>query len=170
MTHRLLAPVILAAAAFVLSGCVVLPPFGGGPGSTPIPGETLIPVDPDACDSGTLRLDQPGEYRIGDCDELEIAGQGIEVIAGELGTVTLRGDSIELAASLIASLSIEGQENEVDATAIGSVDIRGDRNEVDSSGDVGAVTIAGNHNEVSYAGQVGAVDDSGDRNEVQQDR
>src|SRR5690349_15202680 len=105
MNRRLLAPVLLVPAAFALTGCVILPPVGGvGPAPTPIPGETLIPADPSACDGGTLRLDQPGEYRIGDCDELEIVGQDVEVIAGELGTVTIRGDRIELDATSIGSL------------------------------------------------------------------
>lgn len=172
MNRRLTAPIVIVATAFALSGCVIFPPVGGGgvPAPTPIPGETLIPVDPNACDGGTLRLDRPGEYRIGDCDELELSGTDIEVIAGELGTVTIRGDRNELAAGSIGALDIEGQENEVDATSIGSVGIRGDRNDVDSSGDIGAVTVAGNDNEVNYAGQVGAVDDRGDRNEIRLDR
>jgi hypothetical protein len=171
MNRRLAAPVILVAAAFALTGCVILPPVGGGGlAPEPIPGETLIPTDPDACDGGALRIDQPGQYRIGDCDELEIEGQDVEVIAGELGTVTIRGDRIELAAASIGSLDIGGQENEVDAASISSVQIAGDRNDVDSSGDIGAVTIGGNDNEVNYAGQVGTVDNRGDRNEVRQDR
>jgi len=170
MNRRLLAPVLLVSAAFALTGCVVLPPTGGGPAPTRIPRETLIPTDPDGCDGGTLRIDQPGEYRIDDCDELLIEGQNIEVIAGDLGTVTIRGDGNEVGAASTGGVSISGQENEVDAASIGSVEIAGDRNDVDSSGDIGAVTIGGNDNEVTYAGQVGAVDDRGDRNEVRQDR
>lgn len=171
MSRRLHAPIVLVATALVLTGCVILPPVpGGGSAPTPIPGETLIPTDPDACDGGTLRLDQPGEYRIGDCDELVIEGQRIEVIAGALGAVTIRGDDNELDAGTIGSLEIQGQQNEVDAASLGSVDISGDRNDVDSTGDIGAVTLVGNDNEVNYAGQAGTLDDRGDRNEVRRDR
>ena len=165
MKRRVVAPAVVLAAVFALSGCVILPP---GP-QPEIPGETLVPGDPVGCDDELL-VNQPGEHRVGDCEVLTIEGQGIEVIAGDVGALVIRGDDIEVDAGSIGSVEINGQENNVEAAAIGGVEIAGDRNEVESAGDVGSVTIGGNDNEVTFQESAGSIDDRGDRNEIHQDR
>ena len=159
---------VLVPLAFLLTGCV-FPPLPAIP-PIPIPGETLIPADPEACSDGTLEIDQPGEYRIGPCDELVVEGRDIEVIADEVGALIIRGDDVEVDTRAIDILKIEGQSNDVEAGDIGRIDIRGDDNDVDSSGDIESVTINGSSNEVEYAGNLGASDVNGDRNEVRQGR
>jgi hypothetical protein len=57
---------VLVPIAFLLSGCVFppmpgMPGFPGFPDDDPIPGETLIPDDPDACADGSLVINEPGE-------------------------------------------------------------------------------------------------------------
>jgi len=164
MFRRAAAIALLAGSALALSGCVMLPPV-----PAPDPGlpDATGPVGvTGTCDDGVLRVDQPGEYRIGDCDEVHISGRGIEVVAGDVGLITIRGDDNEVEAASVGSVDIEGQDNDVDAETVGAIEIAGDRNGVDSRRDVGAVTIRGNENEVEYGGNVGAVDDQGARNEV----
>ena len=56
-------------------------------------------------------LDQPGEYNIGECDELTIEGQNIEVIADEVGALTIRGNDIDVDAPSIGIVRIEGQSS-----------------------------------------------------------
>src|SRR5690606_28296130 len=103
--------------------------------------------DPLECDGGTLRIDRPGDYRLGDCDEVELNGTDIDLTAGDLGTLTIRGDDNEVDAATIGSVTIEGQDNEVDADGIGAVRIAGDDNDVDSRGDIGSILIEGNRND-----------------------
>lgn len=108
-----LAVALLAASALALSGCVILPP-GGTPGPGPDPQPAPGASGAATCDGGELHLDQPGEYRIGDCDELHIAGTGVEVVAGDVGLISIRGDANEVGyAGFVGSVDDRGARNEI---------------------------------------------------------
>lgn len=159
-----LGPLLAVPLVAMLAGCLPLPPLPGiAPERTPI-GATSVPVPTGDC----LVVDQPAVQLFGDCRELVVEGQGLDIDVGIVGTLVIRGDRNEVDAREIGSLTIEGQDNEVDVDRdLGTLEIRGDRNEVEVDGQIGTVRIAGNENEVDADRGIGAIDDEGDRNRIE---
>lgn len=166
---RLVASLIAAATATLLSGCItiVVPPGG----ATPVPSETLeIPLEPGPalssdCGGQPVVLDNTSLSYVltGDCPSVTVQGQDIEATVPDVATLTLAGDRLHVEATSVESLTIGGNDNVVGGTTFGSVQLNGDRNTVDASGEVGAVSVGGNDNTVAAA-SVGSIADSGARN------
>lgn len=170
--RRIIAPFALTAAAALLAGCVVMPELGGAGAASPAPTASPSAEAPQAgttatCDGGRLTINQPGDHVIGDCDELTLEGNGVDVKAGSIGTLIIRGTDIDVEAASIGSIEIAGQNNDVESRgSVGDVTMSGDDNDIEVIGDVGSVTINGNENDVDASGRIGAVTDNGNANDV----
>lgn len=170
--RRIIAPLALTAAAALLSGCVVMPDLGGVTASSPAPtatpsAEPTHGVTADSCDGGRMTINQPGDHVIGDCDELTLEGNGVDVKTGAIGTLIIRGTDIDVEAASIGAIEIAGQNNDVESrAAVGGITIAGDDNDVEVIGDIGSVTINGNENDVDASGRIGAITDNGTANDV----
>lgn len=173
MRRTLSSTLIAGVAAAALAGCVISPALPGRDDDDLRPTATASPAPGSMgdCGGGELTITEPGDHRIGDCNELVIEGNGIDVDAGMIGSLVIRGDDIDVDADGIGSIDIEGQDNDVDSRSdVGEVEIAGDRNGIDVEGSIGRVTIAGNENEIEATGGIGAADDNGDRNEILQNQ
>lgn len=167
-----------------LSGCSPLSLFANWGSSAPSPSATRnaqAAPTPTRSPSPTTRptasptpecvdrvISVAGEYRIGDCENLTVAGSGIKVTAAHLGTLTINGDSLQVLAQTIQSLDVNGSLDNVQTNDdIGSILIAGDRNMITCHASVTTVIVNGNDNTVRVEGGVdGTVENNGQRNEI----
>lgn len=178
MTRRPLALVPLAAVAFAmaLSACTPLGTLLGPGATSPAPQPTRTAAVPIPLHTSTAlptvgatgcTLTTAGSYQVADCDVLQIAGNGITVAAGAVGSVVVRGDRAQVLAASAGSVQIEGQDDLVAVGGdIGTISIAGDRDEIDARGRIGSGRITGNDDILKAPGGVGAITDDGARNTI----
>ncbi|MES1212041.1 MAG: hypothetical protein ABUT11_00690 [Leifsonia sp.] len=119
-------------------------PSGSSPASTPTASPTPGCID--------RVISAAGTYRLGDCENLTVAGSGITVTAGHLGTLTVMGNSLQ-----------------VYAAAIGELDVQGDTNTLQTSDDIGTLKLMGNSNMIACHGGMNTASVNGDDNTVRVD-
>ncbi|WP_166867887.1 lipoprotein [Salinibacterium sp. ZJ70] len=168
--RRILAPLVLLVTAVTLSGCIMTPNMPRGDRDDR-DRDAMGPKDKTSECDGELTISQKGHHKVGDCDELTIDGDGIDVDAGEIRNLIIRGDDADIEATSIDSVDLEGQKSDVESRGdVGEIVITGDRNGIDVDGEIGTVTLNGNDNEVEATGAIGPTTDNGERNEVLADQ
>jgi hypothetical protein len=167
----------IGVAAVLLAGCTSNFLAEGADGGAPTPSAstaapeptpTDAPLDPaDESDCVNLLLDRPGNYVIGDCDTVTLAGSGIRLAFVSIGALIIRGDGADVTGETLGSVEIEGQAAEISAFEIDDVVIRGDDNVVTVDGAIGTVNVRGNGNVVTAGEGIDApVVDNGLNNEL----
>jgi hypothetical protein len=185
--RRALAPLAAAPLAVALviglSACTPLSLFaswGGSPSPTPSAHQTpdaapTTKPTPTRTPSRTPTpgcvdrvISSPGTYRVGDCENLTVAGSDITVTAAHLGTLTVNGDSLQVYAQEIGTLDVKGDLNTIQASDdIRSVKLVGSRNMITSHGSMSTATVTGDDNTVLADGGVnGDVQNNGQRNAI----
>ncbi|MET4157498.1 DUF3060 domain-containing protein [Agromyces sp. PvR057] len=89
------------------------------------------------------------DVRMGATTALSIDGRANEVDSGSgVGAVTIKGDDNDVEATTIASIVIAGNDNDLEAETVGSVEIKGDDNGVEAGNDPQPVRVTGDGNMV----------------------
>lgn len=126
VSTRLTLVALVAALGAGLAGCssafLVDGPGTASPPATAEPTPELtaepspVPVAEPGC--GSILLDEPGRYVLGDCDAVEVTADDVSLVVGAVGTLTLRGDGAEVdARGFIGALLVKGNDSRILAPA-----------------------------------------------------
>jgi len=131
-------------------------PSPHAPSSTPTPG----------CVDRVISA--PGTYRLGNCENLTVAGSDITVTAAHLGTLTVFGDSLKVYAQSIGALEVQGDLNTIQTSDdIHMLRLVGNRNMITCHGSMFTAEVTGDDNTVLVDGGIdGNVQNNGQRNAI----
>lgn len=176
--HLMRATVALCVIAVVLAGCSgdndggTIEPEGTT--TEPAQPTETIPDDAAAQDDTVVlagddehRVTEPGEASV-QCDgggEVHVLAAASVTITGQCDEVDIDGDGATVSIEASDDVDIDGSENNVSADEIGDLDIGGDRNTVDVA-TVREIDVEGDDNTVAYGGSPG-IDDEGDGNTIE---
>ena len=181
--RRILAFVATVGLVLALSACSPLSLFaswGGSPAPsrsatsephaapTPTPSPSRAPNATPTPGCVDRVISAAGVYRVDNCENLTVAGTGITVTAGHLGTLTIVGDSLQVYAQTIGALGVQGDLNTVQTNdEIGTILITGSRNMITVHAGVTSVVVNGDDNTIAADGGVdGDVQNNGQRNTI----
>jgi hypothetical protein len=183
VVRRLVAPIAVVGLVLALSACSPLSLFSQWGGSATGPSATSTPEalpTSDAPSSTPTATASPtpacidrvisvaGTYRVGDCENLTVAGSGITVTAGQLGTLTVMGDSLQVYAAAIGELDVQGDDNVLQTSDdVGTLKLSGNSNMITCHGGMTTASVNGDDNTVRVeAGVSGEVQNNGQRNTI----
>jgi len=137
-----------------------------GPTESPSPQRTPSTRPTPGCVDRVISA--PGTYSLDYCENLTVAGSGITVTAGHLGTLTVMGDSLQVYAQEIGALQVKGDLNHIETTDdLRILKLTGSRNLIACHGSMTTATVTGDDNTVRVDGGVdGDVQNNGQRNEI----
>jgi hypothetical protein len=183
LPRRLLAIAATVALVTALSACSPLSLFadwggsrGAGPSATktaeaaptrtPSPSRTPSASPTPGCIDRVISA--AGTYRIDDCENLTVAGSGITVTAGHLGTLTVTGDSLQIYALTIGALDVKGDLSTIQTSDdIRTLQLTGSRNMITCHGGMTSAVVNGDDNTVLVDGGItGDVQNNGQRNAI----
>lgn len=122
VSPRLSLAVAAAVLAGTLAGCssafLVDGPDAASPSASaePTPDVTAEPSPEPVAEPGcgSILLDEPGRYVLGDCDAVEVTADDVSLVVGSVGTLTLRGDGAEVdARGPIDALLVKGNDSRI---------------------------------------------------------
>jgi len=113
-------------------------------------------------------ISAPGTYRIGNCENLTVAGSDITVTAAHLGTLTVFGDGLKVYAQSIGALQVQGNLGTIQTSDdIHMLKLVGNRNLITCHGSMFTADVTGDDNTVLVDGGIdGSVQNKGERNAI----
>ena len=136
------------------------------PTRTPSPSRTPSATPTPGCIDRVISV--AGTYHVDDCENLTVAGSGITVTAGHLGTLTVMGDSLQVYALTIGALDVKGDLSTIQTSDdIHTLQLTGSRNMITCHGSMTSAVVNGNDNTVLVDGGIdGDVQNNGQRNAI----